>query len=214
MVARREQGLSQRGGAPGITWYDVLGVPLGASAEQVQRQHDAKSSLLRPDCLAGESSPVVAAASRAREILDTAQRVLGDPANRAHYDEKVGIRRRGGGLVPPASFPSQPGAELPDVDFLPGNAGLEVLGGLLMLADWMTPHLRQPKRVVVPDLRGLFYSACLGIMGKLGFRLITVRLTEHPMPVEGLVVGQSPGPAAQARRGSAVTVRVWHPPVK
>jgi hypothetical protein len=214
VVARREQGLSQRGGAPGITWYDVLGVPLGASVEQVQRQHDAKSSLLRPDLLAGAPSPVITAASRAREILDTARRVLTDPANRAHYDETVGIRRRGGGLAPPASFPSQPGAELPDVDFLPGDAGLEVLGGLLMLADWMTPHPRPPKRVVVPDVRGLFYSVCLGIMGKLGFRLTTVRLTEHPMPVDGLVVGQSPGPAARARWGSAVTVQVWHPPVK
>ena len=206
--------MSQRGGVPSITWYEVLGVPLGASAEQVQRQHDAKSSLLRPDLLAGASSPVVAAASRAREILDTGLRVLADPANRAHYDETVGIRRRGGGLAPPGSFPSQPGAELPDVDFLPGDAGLAVLGGLLMLGDWMTPHPRPPKHVVVPDIRGLFYSACLEIMGKLGFRLTTVRLTEHPMPVDGLVVGQSPGPAARARRGSAVTVQVWHPPVK
>lgn len=212
MIARREQGLSQRAGPPGITWYDVLGVPLGASAEQVQHQHDAKSSLLRSDLLAGAPSPVIAAASRAREILDTARRVLADPANRAHYDETVGIRRRGGGLAPPKSFPSQPGAELPDVDFLPGDAGTELLGGLLMLADWMTPHPRPPIRVAVPDVRGLFYSVCLGITGKLGFRLTTVRLTEHPMPVDGLVVGQSPGPAERVRRGSAVTVQVWHPP--
>ena len=62
----------------------------------------------RPDLLAGAPSPVIAAASRAREILDTARRVLADPASRAHYDETVGIRRRGGGLAPPASFPSQP----------------------------------------------------------------------------------------------------------
>lgn len=183
-----------------------------ATVEQVQYQHDAKARLLRPELVAGAPSPVIAAAARAREILGTARRVLADPANRARYDETAGIHRRsGGGLSSPESFPSEPGAEQPDVDFIGGDAGLEVLGGLLMLGDWMMPHPRQPRRVTVPDVRGLFYSVCLGIAGKLGFRLVTVRLTEHPMPVDGLVVGQSPGPAAQARRGSTLTVQVWHP---
>ena len=203
--------LGELGTEPGITWYDVLGVLPSATVEQVQYQHDAKARLLRPELVAGAPSPVIAAASRAREILGTARRVLADPANRARYDETAGIHRRGGGLSPPESFPSEPGAEQPDVDFIGGDAGLEVLGGLLVLGDWMTPHPRQPRRVTVPDIRGLFYSVCLGIAGKLGFRLVTVRLTEHPMPVDGLVVGQSPGPAAQARRGSTLTVQVWHP---
>ncbi len=141
--------------------------------------------------------------------------MLADPANRARYDETAGIHRHGGGLSPPGSFPSEPGAEQPDVDFIGSDAGSEVLGALLMLGDWMTPqHPRQPRRVAVPDVRGLFYSACLGIAGKLGFRLDTDRLTKHPMPVDGLVVGQSPGPAAQARRGSTLTVQVWHPPAR
>jgi beta-lactam-binding protein with PASTA domain len=91
---------------------------------------------------------------------------------------------------------------------------LEALGALLMLGDWMTPHSRRPRRVAVPDVRGLFYSVCLEIAGKLGFRLATVRLTAHPMPVDGLVVGQSPGPAARVRRGSPLTVQVWHPPAR
>ena len=199
------------GKEPGITWYDVLGVLPGATAEQVQHQHAAKTRLLRPELVAGAPSPVIAAVSRAREILDTARRVLADPANRARYDQTVGIHRRSGGLSPPESFPSEPAAEQPDVDFIGGNAGSEVLGGLLMLGDWMTPHPRQSRRVAVPDVRGLFYSVCLEIAGKLGFRLDTVRLTEHPMPVDGLVVGQSPGPATQARRGSTLTVQVWHP---
>ncbi len=66
----------------------------------------------------------------------------------------------------------------------------------------------------MPDVRGLFFSACLGIAGKLGLRVTTVRLTARPMPVDGLVVAQSPGPAAQARRGSPLTVQVWHPPAR
>ncbi len=124
-----------------ITWYDVLGVLPGASAEEVRRQHDAKVRLLRPELVAGAPSPVVAATSRARAILDAAGRVLTDPGNRARYDEAAGLRHR----------------------------------------------------------------------GKLGFRVSTVRLTEHPLPVDGLVIAQSPGPAVQARRGSVLTVQVWHP---
>ena len=204
--------LGELGTEPGITWYDVLGVLPSATVEQVEYQYDAKARLLRPELVAGAPSSVIAAASRAREILGTARRVLADPANRARYDETAGIHRRSGVLSPPESFPSEPGAEQPDVDFVGGDAGLVMLGGLLMLADWMTPHPRQSRRVAVPDVQGLFYGVCLGIVVKLGFRLDTVRLTEHPMPVDGLIVGQSPGPAAQARRGSTLTVQVWHPP--
>jgi beta-lactam-binding protein with PASTA domain len=86
-----------------------------------------------------------------------------------------------------------------------------LLNGVLALSDWLAPHPGSPKRVAVPDVRGLFFSVCLGITGKLGLRVTTVRLTEHPRPVDGLVVSQSPGPAAQARRGSALTLHVWHP---
>jgi hypothetical protein len=195
---------------PGITWYDVLGVLPGASAEQVQRQHGSKVSLLRPEFLAGAPSPVVVAASRAREILDAARRVLADPVSRARYDEAVGLRGSGASLARRASFPSEPGQE-PDAGFILSTAGAELLSGVLALADWLAPHPGSPKRVAVPDVRGLFFSVCLGITGKLGLRVITLRLTEHPMPVDGLVVGQSPGPAAQARRGSALTLQVWHP---
>jgi curved DNA-binding protein CbpA len=75
--------LAELGRDSGITWYDVLGVLPGATAEQVQYQHDAKARLLRPEMVAGAPSPVVAAASRARDILGAARRVLADPASRA-----------------------------------------------------------------------------------------------------------------------------------
>jgi hypothetical protein len=205
--------LAEFGKGPGITWYDVLGVLPGASAEQVERQHDAKARLLRHELIAGAPSPVVAAATRAREILGTARRVLADPANRARYDEQIGIRRSGGGLARRAGFASEPGLDMRD-GLLAGTEGAELLGGLLALSDWLAPHPGPPKRVAVPDVRGLFFSVCLGITGKLGLRVTTVRLTEHPMPVDGLIVAQSPERAVQARRGSALTVHVWHPPVK
>jgi DnaJ domain/PASTA domain len=198
----------------GITWYDVLGLLPGASADQVKSRYDARVSLLRPEHIAGAPSPVVAAASRARDILDAAQRVLADPANRARYDETVGIRRSGGGLQPHRGYPSEPGWDMPDAFLIGGREGVALLGGLLVVADLLTPHPRPPRRVVVPDVRGLFYSTCSGITGKLGFRITTVRLTEHPMPVDGLVVDQSPRPAARAGRGSVLTVQVWHPPAR
>ena len=196
-----------------ITWYDVLGLLPGASAEQVKHQHDAKVSLLRPALLTGAPSPVVTAATRARKILDAAQRVLADPDSRARYDAAAGIRGDGGGLVRRGGFRSEPGSPSDD-GLLAGNPGAEMLGALLALSDWLTPHPAPPRRVTVPDVRGLFFSVCLGITGKLGLRVASVRLTAHPMPVDGLVVAQSPKGATRARRGSALTVEVWHPPAR
>jgi len=34
------------------------------------------------------------------------------------------------------------------------------------------------------------------------------------MPVDGLIVDQSPLPPATVRRAGTLTVRVWHPPVR
>ena len=41
-----------------------------------------------------------------------------------------------------------------------------------------------------------------------------VRGADFVTGVDGLVVAQSPGPATGARRGSALTVQVWHPPAR
>ena len=103
---------------------------------------------------------------------------------------------------------------MPDVGIIDGREGAALLGGLLVLTELLASHPGPPRRVTVPDVRGLFYSTCSGITGKLGLRIAAVRLTEHPMPVDGLVVDQSPGPAVKARRGSVLTVQVWHPPAR
>ena len=197
---------------PGITWYDVLGALPGASAEEIQREYDSKARLLRPELIAGAPSPVVTAVSRAQGILDSAWRVVGDPVRRKGYDEAVGLRRSGGGLSRPESFPSEPGWRSSDSDFVAGRPGAELLSGLMALTDWLTPHPREPRRIIVPDIRGLFYSVCLEIAAKLHLRVIAVRLTKYPMPVDGLVVDQSPRPPAKMQRDSALTIKVWHPP--
>jgi PASTA domain len=196
---------------PGITWYDALGLLTTASAAKIQETYDSKTSLLRPELLAGAPSAVISVAVRAQEILDAARRALGDPLSREHYDETVGIRRSGGGLNRAADSPSEPGFAQSDLDFVPGNASAEALGGLLALTDWMAPHARRPRRIDVPDLRGLFYSAAIAIVGKLDLHIQVVRLTEHPVPVDGLVVDQAPQPPAQMHRTGELTVYVWHP---
>jgi hypothetical protein len=86
-----------------------------------------------------------------------------------------------------------------------------MLSGLLAMSGWI-PGPRRSKWVPVPDVRGLFYDVCLEITGRLGIRVVSVRLTARPMPVDGLVVDQSPRAAGRVRRGEAVTVHVWHPP--
>lgn len=206
--------MAEPGKDSGITWYDVLGLLPGASADQIKSRYDAKTSLLRPELVAGASSPVVAAASRARDILDGARRVLADPENRARYDQAAGIRRSGGGLNPDRGYPSDPGWDPSEFYLIEGRQGVVMLGGLLALAELLSPHPGPPRRVVVPDVRGLFYSTCFGITGKLGLRVNAVRLTEHPMPVDGLIVDQSPKATVRARWGSVLTVQVWHPPAK
>ena len=207
-------GVFDPGGAvqPVVTWYDVLDVMPGASTAEIQDKYGARARLLRPALIAGAPSAVITAASRAQQILDSARRVLGDPATRARYDEAVGIRRSGGGLAQQEDFPSEPGWGPEDVDLIADTRGAELLGGLMALTDWLAPHPSPPRWVMVPDVRGLFYVTCLQIVGKLGLRIREIQLTEHPMPVEGLVVGQSPRPATKARRASELTVQVWHPP--
>jgi curved DNA-binding protein CbpA len=198
----------------GITWYDVLGVLPGASTEQIEVQYDDKISLLRPELVAGAPSMVLTAASRAERMLKEAHRILSDPGARRSYDQMAGISRSDGGLARDGSFDSQLGSESWDGDIAVSSAAAEALGVLMQLTDWLAPGPYVARRVVVPDLRGLFHSVCFDIAGKLDLRINVVRLTARPMPVDGLVVDQSPRPPAKARRASELTVQVWHPSVR
>jgi DnaJ domain len=198
----------------GITWYDILGVLPGASRDEIQQAYDDKAGLLRPELISGAPSNVVAAVSRSQRFLDAALRVLGDPVSRNRYDERAGLVARGGGLAEPEDFPSEPGIGSSDFDFVAGAPEAEMLGALMALADWLTPHPSPPRRLAVPDVRGLFYSVCLELTGRIDLRVTTVRLTPHPMPVDGLVVGQSPLPPAKIRREGELTIQVWHPSIQ
>jgi len=195
---------------PGVTWYEILGVLPGASAEKIRREYDAKRSLLRPELISGAPSNVLAAVTRAEGILDAARRVLGDPVRRERYDEAAGIRLGGGSLARPENVASDPGFRWSDFG-LAGPAE-DLLGTALV--GLLAPSPGPPWRVAVPDVRGLFYQVCTRVVGPLNLQVIAVRLTEHPMPVDGLVVDQSPRSPAKVRRASGLTVQVWHPPAR
>ncbi|HYB87232.1 MAG TPA: DnaJ domain-containing protein [Streptosporangiaceae bacterium] len=198
----------------GITWYDILGVLPGASPDEIQQAYADKTDLLGPQLISGAPPNVLAAVSRAQRFLGEAWRVLGNPADRQRYDVQAGLRSGGGGLAGPGDSPTEPGWGPSDFDFIPGAAGAEVLGALIALTDWLAPHPSPPRRLAVPDVRGLFYSVCLEAVGQLDLRITTVRLTPHPMPVDGLVVDQSPRPPAKIHREGELTIQVWHPPAR
>ena len=62
-----------------------------------------------------------------------------------------------------------------------------------------------------PDARGLFHPVCPGVTRRYGLHVTVVRLTKRPIAVDVLVVDQAPSPAANARRGDALTVQMSHP---
>jgi curved DNA-binding protein CbpA len=196
----------------GITWYDLLGALPDASPEDIQRAYAAKAGLLRPELLAGAPPAVVTAAVRAQGIIDAAQQVLGDPVRRQRYNEEAGLWGSSGGLSQPPDSPAASG--LPDSDVAADNPGAEVLRGLGELNLWLARHPEHQRRIPVPDVRGLFYDVFVGVVGRLDLEITFVQLTEHPMLVEGLVVGQSPGPPAKIHRRGELTVQVWHPPAQ
>jgi hypothetical protein len=203
---------------PGITWYEVLGVLPGAAADKIRRRYEERVALLRGEMIAGAPSNVLAGVRRAQEFLDGAWEVLGDPATRERYDEAVGFRRRGGGLVPAGTstagtYPTGSGMDPPDTGILGEVNPVSMLGSLLAMSGWI-PGPRRAKWVPVPDVRGLFYDVSLEVTGRLGIHVTSVRLTPRPLPVDGLVVDQSPRAPGKVRRGGAVMVHVWHPPAR
>ena len=207
-----------------ITWYGILGIVPGASSDTVRRAYQDKAQQLERDWFASAPPDVIEAAARGRKVLDAAWLVLGDRAERERYDAQIGIAGKGTGLVRPEPVSSRPGLDPLDAGSAagaldPGGVlkGLAVLlAGLGALADWLAPPARRSRRqsreVLVPDVRGLFAGACQDALATAGFRISTVMLTGQPMPVEGLVVGQSPAPGEKVPRFSTLTIQVWHPP--
>jgi hypothetical protein len=197
---------------PGITWYEVLGVLPGADAEKVRRKYEERTGLLRGEMISGAPSDVLVVIRRAQEFLDGAWEILGNPAIRERYDVAAGFRRRGGSLGESRLTPSEIDVGFSDIG---GALGGDLLGTLLDLKTWLAPGPgRRSKRVPVPNIRGLFYDVSMEVVGRLGLKIRSVQLTPHPMPVDGLVIDQSPRAPGQLRLDETVTAHVWHPPIR
>jgi PASTA domain len=193
-----------------LSYYDILGVLPGASADEVQQSYDAKISVLAPAMIAGAPSKTVAVVDRARAALDLARRTLLDPAARRRHDTEIGILRPGAGLAAAVSVPSE-GNRTWQPDWGRGDMDSAVVEGLGAVADWLAPRPATRRHAVVPDVRGLFIGAARRFLAMTGLRAELVQLTQDPRPVEGLVVDQSPRADTRVRRSSTVTVQVWHP---
>jgi hypothetical protein len=193
-----------------LSYYDILGVQPGASADDIRRACEAKMAALAPGMIAGASTSVLVAVDRARAVLEEARRTLTDRAARLRHDTEIGIRRPGAGLAGRGSMPSQ-GGWAPGWGWELDGRASAIAGILAFAADALAPRRRLARRVVVPDARGLFVTPARRLMTLRGLHAELVQLTEHPMPVEGVVVEQSPRAGELVRRSGTVTIQVWHP---
>ena len=153
-----------------LTWYDVLGVLPGASQGEVQSAYRERARLLDPRMLDGAPSKVLTAADAARATVGEAWRILRDAAARRRYDEQLAAGRDGEGLDGARSVPSVAGGT-------PSGRYLSADVVIAALEDLMTQHHSPPRRVTVPDLRGLFTRPCLQVTGDLGLHVDMVQLT-------------------------------------
>jgi DnaJ domain/PASTA domain len=181
-----------------VTWYDVLGVLPDATPDDIREAWRERMAVLRPGMMAEVPAEVRSAVDRARQAVDEAWHVLADPATRESYDEQIGFARPGEGLTPSWRGPTGPDVSLGEGWSTADEEALE-------------PYPDPPSRVAVPDVSGLFYRACMDVAARVGLHVEPVGLTPHPMPVEGLVVGQRPAAGERVHRNSRLTVQVWHP---
>jgi DnaJ domain len=104
--------------------YAVLGVPRGATTDQVRRAYLALARRHHPDAHAEGGPAARAAAERRMQEVNAAWAVLGDPVRRAAYDEQE--RGRGRPTAPDPGFrpfdagPDPDPADAPDVPYRPG----------------------------------------------------------------------------------------------
>ena len=84
-----------------LTWYDILGILPGASADDVRRAAAARADTLRFELISGAPTKVLSATDRARKVIEAARQILADPERRRRYDEEIGLRPAVGGLDRP-----------------------------------------------------------------------------------------------------------------
>jgi hypothetical protein len=191
-----------------MNYYDVLGVASGAPVDEVLDSYRAKVAVLEPSMVSGAPSTVVAVVGRARKAVEVARQTLTDPVKRQQYDIAIGVVRPGSGLGS-YEMPTDPSYATGGLlEFADPDMYEEML---TELADWLAPAPPHPHHVTVPDARGLFLNSARRMMDLAGLGCHFTQLTKEPLPVEGLVVDQTPTPGERVHPMSAVVVHVWHP---
>jgi len=168
-----------------VSWYDVLGVSRGASAVTLRRARDERLLQLRS--------------------------YFPPPADDAYSPPSAESTptRRPDAPSPVVSAASRAAAAVEQAWLVLGDSEQRRRYDALL---GPRPSAPPRRRLIVPDVRGLFYRPSQAVAALAGLRLAVVQLTANPLPVEGLVVGQFPDPGQTARYRSTLTVEVWHPP--
>jgi hypothetical protein len=117
-----------------ITWYEVLGVPAGASAQTLRHAYQERVRQLSPSFLADAPPAVLLAAERTRDATAVAWQVLGDKDLRHRYDLEVTA-----GRLPAAARGRVTVPDLTGLFYRPCQA-VAALAGLRLAVVRLTPE--------------------------------------------------------------------------
>ncbi len=103
-----------------MTPYEVLGVPVGASVDEIHRAYLVLARQHHPDFHVGESSTALDAAGRQMQMVNEAWAALSDPAVRRRYEreQKDEVDNSFRPFSPPVDNEPDP-RDAPDVPYRP-----------------------------------------------------------------------------------------------
>src|SRR3954470_1612866 len=112
-----------------MTYYRVLGVPSGASRDDIHRAYLARARQVHPDVVADRSPAEIDHAAAQMRELNEAWAVLGDDKRRRDYDIRLSFDREAPPAPPPHAVPVDdapdfgedlgPASDLPEFDLRP-----------------------------------------------------------------------------------------------
>jgi curved DNA-binding protein CbpA len=108
--------------------YEVLGVPVGASVDEIRRAYLVLARRHHPDFHIGESPAAVVEAGRTMQAVNEAWAALSDPIVRRRYEAEIGQRFR---PFHPDHVEADP-RDAPDVPYRPGRRSSALERGALI----------------------------------------------------------------------------------